>query len=290
MKHLNQHIKLADGRVLGFARIGTPGGKPVFYFTGGNSSRVEGLWFEKAARKQGIDLIVPDRPGFGLSDFQPDRRFIDWPDDVAQLANSLGVQEFAVFGLSGGSPHTAAAVFKMPQRIRRAAIVSGVAPPEMPEATKGMWPPVRLIFFSARRFPALNRLLLRQMSAFYADEVQMLRRMRQVLPSPDVELINARPEIIRIFSQAAGEAHRQGVMGDHYEWTMYVRPWGFQLEDIRTEIGLWYGEVDGNVPSAMGEYMHSRLPNSRLSIVPDGGHFSTINNHVSEIFAYLTAV
>lgn len=289
MNTCNQHITLADGRRLGYARLGTRGGKPIFYFTGGNSSRYEGLWFEDAARAEGIDLVVPDRPGFGLSDFQPGRRFVDWPADVTQLADSLGIDEFAIFGLSGGSPHAAATAFRIPERVRRAAIVSGVAPPEMPAATKGMWPPVRMMFFTARRFPDLNRLLLRQMSNFYADEQQMLRRMKQVLPPPDVALIHARPEVIRIFSQAAGEAHRNGVAGDHHEWTMYVRPWGFQLEEIRTEIGLWYGAVDGNVPPGMGEYMHSRLQHSRIRIVPDGGHFSTINNHISEIFTYLTS-
>ena len=66
----NQTLKLRDGRQLGFASFGEPEGKPVFYFTGGNSSRLEGKWFEKAAQEKKTRLIVPDRPGFGLSDFQ----------------------------------------------------------------------------------------------------------------------------------------------------------------------------------------------------------------------------
>ena len=92
----NQTIQLKDRRNLGYARFGKPAGRPVFYFTGGNSSRLEGMWFEEAAQQHNIDLIVPDRPGFGLSDFQPGREFLDWPDDVAQLADSLGIDKFAV--------------------------------------------------------------------------------------------------------------------------------------------------------------------------------------------------
>lgn len=280
-------LDLPSGRTLGYARYGHAGGRPVFYFTGGNSSRFEGLWFEQAALEKQIDLIVPDRPGFGLSGFQPGRRFADWPVDVAALADALGIDRFAVFGLSGGSPHTLAVAHALPARVTRAAVVSGVAPPEMPDLTRGMWPPVKLIYFTGKRWPAANRFLLKQMAGFYADEAQMLKRMKQALPKPDVALIDARPEVISIFSKAAGEAHRQGVDGDHHEWQLYVQPWGFDLAEIKVEIGLWYGEVDRNVPLAMGRYLDARLPNSRLVVVPDGGHFSTINNYIAELFDFL---
>jgi pimeloyl-ACP methyl ester carboxylesterase len=284
----NQTIKLQDGRQLGYARYGAPSGKPVLYFTGGNSSRLEGKWFEETAQQQNIDLIVPDRPGFGLSDFQPGRRFLDWPDDVAQLANALDIDEFAVFGLSGGSPHVAAVCYKLPERVTRAAIVSGVAPPEIPNRFKGMWPPVRMIFFTARYLPTINRMALKGMGNFYADKEQMLKRMKQALPAPDVVLIEARPEVIDIFSAAAREAHRNGLDGDAWEWRLYVHPWGFDLGDVRTEIGLWYGQYDQNAPVGMGHYLHQRFSNSQLTVVQDGGHFSTINNHIGVIFDFLS--
>ena len=284
----SRHIRLRDGRQLAYARYGKVGGQPIFYFTGGNSSRLEGMWFEQAAQQHAIDLIVPDRPGFGLSDFKPDRQFLDWPADVEQLADSLNIDRFAILGLSGGSPHVAAVCRQLPERVTKAAIASGVAPPEMPDKFTGMWPPVRMIFTSARYAPWLNRILLGQMSKFYADEEQMRSRMKQALPAPDVALIDARPEIMSIFSAAAREAHRQGVQGDAWEWQLYVHPWGFGLDEIPGEIGLWYGTVDKNVPVGMGHYLAQHLPHGRLTVVPDGGHFSTINNHISTIFNYLT--
>ena len=284
----DQSIQVHDGRSLGYARYGKLGGMPVFYFTGGNSSRLERLWFEDAAQQQNIDLIVPDRPGFGLSDFQPGRTFLDWPQDVSELADALGIDRFAILGLSGGSPHVAAVSFKIPDRVTRAVIVSGVAPPEMPERFKGMWPPVRLIFLTARYFPSLNRMFLKQMGNFYTDKEQMLKRMKQVLPTPDVELIERHPEVIDIFSTAAKEAHRSGIAGDAWEWRMYVHSWGFDLSKVQTEIGLWYGEFDRNVPVGMGRYLNDKLPNSHLNVVQDGGHFSTVNNYIGTIFEFLS--
>ena len=33
-----------------------------------------------------------DRPGHGLSDFQPERTLLDWPEDVAALADHLEIR------------------------------------------------------------------------------------------------------------------------------------------------------------------------------------------------------
>jgi pimeloyl-ACP methyl ester carboxylesterase len=280
-------IRLGDGRSLGYAAYGAREGRPVFYFTGGNSSRLEGRWFDAKATAHGVRLIVPDRPGFGLSDFQPGRRILDWADDVGELAGQLGIDRFALFGLSGGGPHVVAVVHASPERVSRAAIVSGLAPPEMPRRYTGMWLPVRVLFLLARRLPALHRVALRQMARFYSDPVKMRQQMIRGLPRPDRELVEARPEVIDVFSAAAREAHRNGIEGDAWEWQLYVRPWGFDLAALPLPVGLWYGSVDGNAPEAMGRYLAEKIPRATLRVVPDGGHFSTIHNHIDEIFEYL---
>lgn len=283
----SQTIQLGDGRTLGYGEYGPGDGKPMMYFTGGNSSRFEGRWFEKAVHKKGIRLIVPDRPGFGLSSYYPSRQILDWPDDIIELANALSIKTFSVFGLSGGGPHVLATVYKIPDRVEKVAVVSGTAPPEMPNKFRGMWPPVRLIFVTAERWPRGNRFLLKQMAGFYSNEDQMMKRMKQALPKPDVELIGRRPEIIKIFAEATKEAHRNGIDGDALEWKLYVNDWRFQLGAIQKEIKLWYGKYDQQVPIEMGRYLSKELPNSQLLEVEDGGHFSTINNHIEDILEYL---
>lgn len=166
--------------------------------------------------------------------------------------------------------------------------MSGTAPPEMPDPYRGMWPPVRLNFMTAKSLPGINRLILKQMAGFYSNEEQMLKRMKQALPKPDVELIERNPEIIRIFAQATKEAHRNGIDGDAREWQIYINDWGIQLKDIAKEIKLWYGKYDRQVPVDMGRYLSQELANSQLNEVEDGGHFSTITNHIDEIFEYMT--
>ncbi|MBI9051313.1 MAG: alpha/beta hydrolase [Anaerolineaceae bacterium] len=286
---MNQTIQLSDGRTLGYAAFGDEHGEPVFYFTGGNSSRFEGEWFEQAATKKKIRLIVPDRPGFGISTFQPNRQLLDWPNDVLALANALSIDSFSIFGLSGGGPHVLATLYQMPQRIKKAAVISGTASPDMADKFKGMWPPVKLIFATAKSMPFINRFLLKQMASFYSNEEQMLKRMKQALPLPDVELIDQNPDIIRIFAKASKESHRNGIEGDAWEWHLYVNDWGFKVSDIQREIRLWYGRYDQQVPIGMGRYFAQVLPNASLIEVENGGHFSTINNYIEDIFDYLTS-
>ena len=285
--HTSQAIELQDGRTLGFAEYGDPQGFPIFYFHGGNSSRLEAAWIADAALGQHVRLIAPDRPGFGLSDRHPRRSFLSWAADVENLADALKLARFAVMGLSGGGPHTAVVAHQLPERVSAAAIVSGTAPPEMPSRFKGMFLPVKLNLLAALYAPPLSRWFLSKMGANYADPEKFIKMVKQGMPIPDRELAERKPETIRQFCAAAVESHRQGIDGDFTETQLYSRPWGFRLTEITVPVSLWYGEVDNFVPPTMGHYHASQIPNSRLHLVPDGGHFSTINNYSDVIFSEL---
>ena len=59
----------------------------------------------RPALARGIRIIAPDRPGLGLSTRLPGRQIADWPNDVRELADALGIARFAVIGISGGGPY-----------------------------------------------------------------------------------------------------------------------------------------------------------------------------------------
>ena len=85
-----------------------------------------------------VRLVAVDRPGYGLSDFVPQRRISDWPDDVLQLTRSLGDRRFAVMGVSGGGPYALACAWKMPEKLSAVKIVGGLAPLDRPETLRAM--------------------------------------------------------------------------------------------------------------------------------------------------------
>jgi pimeloyl-ACP methyl ester carboxylesterase len=130
-------FKLPDGRTLVYAEYGAPAGKPIIYFHGSPGSRLDPQMLDQSCLvKFNVRLIAPDRPGMGLSDFQPNRKISDWPDDVVALADSLGLHSFAVLGVSGGAPYAEVCALKIPHRLTAVAIVSGVGPFAAPDATR----------------------------------------------------------------------------------------------------------------------------------------------------------
>ena len=101
-------LRLRDGRRLSYAVYGAPDGRPVFYLHGWPSSRLEGRLHAATAMQKGVCLIAIDRPGFGLSDFQPRRTLLNWPQDVLAVATALGIARFLVTPASCFSASAAA--------------------------------------------------------------------------------------------------------------------------------------------------------------------------------------
>jgi pimeloyl-ACP methyl ester carboxylesterase len=97
-------MQLADGRDLAWAEIGDPVGYPVFAFHGTPGSRHGFLIGSASAKAAGARVIAPDRPGYGLSTRQRWRTLEGWANDVAELADHLGVEHFAVLGVGGRAP------------------------------------------------------------------------------------------------------------------------------------------------------------------------------------------
>jgi pimeloyl-ACP methyl ester carboxylesterase len=271
----NQTIRLRDGRRLGYAEWGQPEGEPLLFFHGWPGSRVEGRLGDEPARVSGVRLIAIDRPGMGLSDFQPRRTLLDWPADVVQVATAMGLDRFAVLGISGGGPYAAACAWRLPDRLTGVGIVSGLAPLDVPGVIAGMGRRNRLTFQLVGRVPALRRVLMAKIAASAARQPDRVLE-RGVAASVDKEYL-ARPHVRKILADSLSEAFRSGSRGPTWEMGLYAGPWGFRLEDIRTPVHLWHGEQDANAPIAMGRYMAASIPGCRAVLYPGEGHLHFVD-------------
>jgi pimeloyl-ACP methyl ester carboxylesterase len=270
-----QTIRLRDGRQLGFAEWGVSGGAPVLFFHGWPGSRLEGRLGDEAARASGVRLIAIDRPGMGLSDFQRRRTLVDWPDDVVELAAALGLDRFAVLGISGGGPYAAACAWKRSDRLTDAGIVSGLAPLDAPGAIEGMGRLNRLSLQLAGRVGLLRRMLMAATARSVGRQPARVLE-RGVATAVDKEYLN-RPEVREILGGSLTEAFRNGGRGPAWEMGLYPRPWGFRLEDIRAPVHLWHGEADANAPITMGRYLATSIPECWASYFPGEGHLHFID-------------
>src|SRR5205809_4312289 len=127
-----QTVAAADGRTLTIAEWGDPSGFPVFFLHGTPGSRFVGQANAGSYASVGARVITYDRPGYGGSDRFRGRRVVDSVADVSAIADSFGIERFAVSGGSWGGPHSLAVAARLPERVTRAACIAGVAPFDMP--------------------------------------------------------------------------------------------------------------------------------------------------------------
>ena len=282
-------IKLSDGRILGFAEYGDSLGFPIFYFHGGQESRLSSKFMDSVALRLNIRLISPDRPGIGISTFQANRQFLDWGNDIAQLADSLGLSKYSVFGLSGGAPHVLACILSDSLRIENASILSGATPYNYKGTLKGMWLPVQIIhwFASWKKDKQLRKLIQSDFDGLKNKPEKRIKQFQKYLPKPDKIMMTNHPEYGWEFLEGSKESYRQGIEGVVQEWKLYVLNWGIDLKSIQFPISLWYGTKDKMAPIYRGLYYDAELPNSTLKLIDNEGHFSLIRNHLEEILIEL---
>lgn len=271
-----RNIQLDDGRHIAFAEYGDPDGHPLFLCHGWPGSRIEGALLATTAARHHVRLIAPDRPGSGLSDPLPGRRLLDWPRDLARLADALDIGRFAVLGASGGGPHALACAQAIPDRLTHTLILGGMGPQDVPCATDYFEFQARMGYTLIRRMPRLGEWLMAQLFGdARRDPAAYLARMADRAPAPDRAVLD-RPAIRRILADDLTEALRQGFAGVAHEASLLASPWGFELSAVRARVDLWQGELDPSIPVSMGRYLAIALPNCRATFYRDEGHLSLL--------------
>ena len=193
---MTRSVTLPDGRELAYEEYGDPAGDPVLSFHGGLSSRLDAAPAHQAALDLGVRLLSPDRPGMGRSTFQPGRRLLDWPADVAALTDALGIDRFAVMGWSCGGPYAAVCGARMSDRVTAVGLLSSAVPFELVGTTKGLARDDRILLFLVRWAPWLASALLR-VSIGEATETRLYREIRRSFPAVDRAALEERGSIDR---------------------------------------------------------------------------------------------
>lgn len=264
-------IRLSDGRRLGYAETGDANGTPVLFFHGFGTTRVV-CPSEEPAIDLGVRLIAVDRPGIGLSDPLPGRNLLSWPADVAELADRLELECFAIVGWSGGGPYALACGHELPDRVSAIAAVSSAAPLAGSADPAYLRRLDRHAVRAAGRAPWVIRLAMwhwgrgqrRDPSRFFERSVaEMCAADQEVLTEPGLRS--------RMIANSS-ELYRQGGRGIYDEALVLARPWGFEPAALRVPVHIWQGARDETVPVAMAAHLAQSIPGARLRMFPEEGH------------------
>src|SRR5687768_9197921 len=107
----DQLLELPDGRMLGYSIYGPEQGKPVLYFHGTPSARLEPLLLLiynvplfSLLEQHNLRLIAVDRPGMGHSTYDAQRTLHSFAADAQTLLQHLQIDRCSVLCWSGGGP------------------------------------------------------------------------------------------------------------------------------------------------------------------------------------------
>jgi pimeloyl-ACP methyl ester carboxylesterase len=265
-------LELPDGRRLTYAEYGAREGRPVLYFHGVPGSRLDGEPFDEAYRALGIRVVAVDRPGFGGSDYVRGRRLLDWPADVAALADSLGADRFLVAGYSSGGKYALACAHALSDHVEAAGVVAGVGPPDTPRFREGLSRNDRLTMTLGTRARPLALAYWRLASTMVNRRPEsFIAEFEKEASDPDRAAL-ADPEVRSLVVATTREALGSGTRGLVHAIVIQARPWGFRLEDVAVPTRIWHGDRDEIVPLHHSEHAASRIPGAVLTTFRGEGH------------------
>ncbi|WP_066583048.1 alpha/beta fold hydrolase [Cellulomonas timonensis] len=260
-------IRLRDGRTL--RAYDAASGHPD------HSDRVTVVWHHGSpqsgellgplvttAATLGVRLVSYARPGYGGSTPAPGRDVAAAADDVAQLADALGVERFAVMGASGGGPHALACAALLPERVTAVACLAAIAPPTGGEAWyAGMASPEGLRAAAAGG---------REARARHAEDAEF-----DPASFTDADWAALAGEWAALGDDAAhaGQAWPGGLVDDD---VAFARPWGFDAAQVRAPVLLVQGGRDRVVPTRHVDLLAAALPAAEVWRRPDDGHISVL--------------
>jgi len=249
-----------------------------------------GPWVEHAAAN-GIRLIGFDRAGYGGSTRLRGRAAAAAAADVEAIADALGLDRFATWGISGGGPHALACAALCGDRLTAAASLAGVAP----------WGAEGLDWLAG-----MGEGNVAEFDAVLAGEDALrpsLERDRETLLAGGVD------EMKELLDSLLGDADRAVLQGRIAEWMdvvdrnglrdsadgwvdddlAFVAPWGFEPGGIERPVLILQGGDDRFVPRSHGDWLAAHIPGAEAWIDDADGHLTLMERRIPEVHEWLLA-
>lgn len=243
----------------------------VVLLHGGGVDSAELSWggFAPHLALAGYRVIAPDHPGYGQSPSPP------WPSSqhrlvayVDEVVDALGLERYAIGGLSLGGGLTIGHVLARPQRVTGAILLGSYG--LMDHQTEGpLALPLHLVTWVMLRTGLLGGVM------------RAYGRSRRLLTSSVAAIIRdpARrtPELL---DQVWSAAQHHGALAAFQQWqrdqfgALALRTnYTAQLDRFPRPALVVHGERDTGVPLARARAAAERIPDARLLIVPGAGHW-----------------
>lgn len=256
---VKHEISLSDHRKIAVLERGDPYGEHVIFGIHGTpSSRLMPL--DKSVDLTNTRFVTFDKPGCGGTTRHKGYKVSDIAEYVKSIADNLHIENFSVFGVSGGGPYALACAALLSDRVSSAVTIASFAPPEFPEWFVGMGKDNTDRFREATDNPeALWQELTKRALAIKKDPEGFLRELATKF---NEEL--SKDKVSKERAQSCLEAVKRGAVG-WFDDNMAIRKrWGLDLSSITIPLKIIHGKYDTIVPVG-----HAHFIGEQAGVEPD---------------------
>jgi pimeloyl-ACP methyl ester carboxylesterase len=274
-----QIIRTANGDAIGVWRFGDPDGIPVLFIHGALFGVVGRPLAAEEARMFGLQILAPERPGYGATPLPPgaDPVALTAQQAVAIL-DTLQIAKVDVLAHDVGSVSAFALARACPDRVRSITCAPATPPMLGWSQTADMPPLHRVSAFAAQKAPALmEKLVLLGLGRIAREGLAAIPRLVFADSAHDRELFMS-PEALPVLEHMHHFGLEQDAQGFVQDMFVTNRDWSSWLAAIPCPVVLMHGALSRTVSAQALHMMAARLPNARLQIVPDAGHTLPISH------------
>ena len=135
----------------------------------------------------GIQDHRPEPAGSGIVRVYQRKGPLEAVDDVEDIATALGLDDFSVVGISGGTPYALATLYRLGPRVKTVTVISGMGPMRLRGAVRTMDRRRRMVLEVGSRYPHLAmQFFQKSRYRFRTDPDRFLNRLATTWSSPTI--------------------------------------------------------------------------------------------------------
>lgn len=238
--------------------------------------------------ERGIHLVAIDKPGMGGTELNPRFRIRrDYPRLVARVCDQLGVDSFAVLGISNGGPHVMALLTARDEATRRRVLAAAMVVGVSDVSASGYFSPAHPSGLFEGVFNSLplsigGPLIWAAASAgalvLFGPPFRAYARV-----APEALRSDAAAALVRrVIADGVANAGRGFALDAQQGLSpLHARPRADGADELSAEtayrrinvpVALWYGDADATVPLRTADWLAERIPTSTKHYIRGAGH------------------
>jgi len=264
-----------------FARRGNP---PYVLIMHGTPQGHHASFIGEPFEEVGFGTITPSRPGYIRTPLTTGRTPAEQADAAAALLDALGIEQVAVYGISGGGPSSIEFAARHPERAQALILevaISHAFQPDVSERVIKLSVHPLVLWIAKRTLQWLPRIGVGQFvkTESTLDDAERARVTNDILATPSKLALLRR----LINSQPPPDLLLDGFDNDLRQFREIER---LPLSEVRCPTLVVHGTHDRDVPFSHAEHSANEIPGAELFRVEKGWHLLALSDNAD---AYIQA-